>query len=258
MPDQILKSMKKDIVNAAYRASEGHIASAFSILDLVWVLYDKVMVIDHDNLSNKKNDRFVLSKGHASLALYVVLAHKGFFPISELASFCSYDGKLGGHPDCNKVPGVEASTGSLGHGFPMAVGLALGSRIQGIENRIFCLIGDGECNEGTVWEAALLAAHHKLSNICCIVDFNHSTDRALELGDLSNKFKSFGWHVITINGHNHDAIAEALRGFSKTEPLLIIAETIKGYGVKFMENQPAWHHRSPNGNELELIIKELT
>ena len=257
MPKELLKNMKKQIVFAAYSASEGHIASALSILDILWVLYDKIM-IPHSNPTNHKySDRFVLSKGHASLALYVVLANKGYFEIDELATFCKYESRLGGHPDCNKVPGVEASTGSLGHGFPMAVGLALGAKIRHIDSRTFCLVGDGECNEGSIWEAALLAAHHQLSRLCCIVDSNHSTDRALNLGDLAAKFRAFGWDVIKISGHDHNAIEHALGDFPREHPLLIIAETIKGYGIKIMENEPAWHHRSPDAVELELILEEL-
>jgi len=258
MSDPSLNKLKKQIIYAAYSASEGHIPSALSILDLVWVLYDKVMLIDPKFPNNKNNDRFFLSKGHASLALYVVLANRGFFTFDEVETFCKYNSKFGGHPDCNKIPGIEASTGSLGHGFPMAVGAALGSRIQQVNNRIFCLIGDGECNEGTIWESALLAAHHQLSNLCCIVDFNHSTDRALRLGDLAAKFKSFEWEVITISGHDHAAINQTLSSFPKEKPMLIIAETIKGYGVKRMENEPAWHHRSPNAEEVKSIIEELS
>ena len=258
MSEPLINNLKKQIVCASYAASEGHIPSAFSILDLIWVMYDTVMTVDPNSPHNRNNDRFILSKGHASLALYVVLAAKGFFSSDELDTFCKYDSLLGGHPDCNKIPGIEASTGSLGHGFPIAVGIALGSKIQHIDNRIFCLIGDGECNEGTVWEAALLASHHQLSNLCCIVDFNHSTDRALRLGDLAAKFKSFGWEVITTAGHDHDAIKHALSNHPTEKPLLVIAETTKGYGVKRMENEPAWHHRSPNADELKVMIEELS
>ena len=258
MTDSLLKKMKQQIVRSAYLASEGHIASALSVLDIMWVLYDQVMNVEPKSPDNISNNRFILSKGHASLALYVVLANKGFISLDELASFCKYDSKLGGHPDCNKISGVEASTGSLGHGFPIAVGIALGSKIQHIGNRIFCLIGDGECNEGTIWESALLAAHHQLSNLCCIVDFNHSTDRALRLGDLAAKFESFGWVVIVISGHDHEAIRQALNNIQKEKPLMIIAETTKGHGIKRMENEPAWHHRSPDAEELKSIIEELT
>ena len=133
----------------------------------------------------------------------------------------------------------------------------MGSKIRRITNRIFCLVGDGECNEGTIWEAALLAAHHKLSNLCCIIDYNHSTDRALQMGDLAAKFKSFGWEAITIDGHNHDEIYRALSYIHNNKPLVVIAETIKGKGVKCMENEPAWHHRAPNNEELKAILEEL-
>lgn len=257
MPNQLLKKMKRQIVLAAHSAGEGHIPSALSILDILWVLYDRILRFDPHQPDNLKLDRFILSKGHASLALYSVLAEKGFFSVKDFDTFCKYNGRLGGHPDCNKVPGVEASTGSLGHGLPMAVGLALGSKIRRIDNRIFCLIGDGESNEGTVWESALLAAHHQLSNLCCIVDYNHSTDRALTMGNLTEKFKSFGWNAVSIQGHDHEAIYQALHEQCPTKPNVIVAETVKGFGIKRMENEPAWHHRSPNSHELKEILEEL-
>jgi transketolase len=253
-----LTKLKRQIVQVSSSAREGHVPSALSILDLVWVLYDQVLKVDPNRSNDPMSDRFVLSKGHASLALYAVLAEKGFFSPEDLSTFCSYESKLGGHPDCNKVPGVEASTGSLGHGLPMAVGMALGSKIQHIENRVFCLVGDGESNEGTIWESALLAAHHQLSNLCCIVDYNHSTDRALKVGDIAEKFKSFGWEAIEIDGHDHEQIYRALTHYHPNRPLAIVAETIKGNGIKRMENEPAWHHRSPNDNELNEILKELS
>jgi transketolase len=258
MTSAYLTKMKRQIVLAAHSAGEGHVPSAYSILDLLWVLYDCVMNIDPSKPNDLKMDRFVLSKGHASLALYAVLAEKGFFTASALDTFCKYGGDLGGHPDACKTPGIEASTGSLGHGLPIAVGIALGSKIRQINNRVFCLVGDGECNEGTIWEAALLAAHHGLSNLCCIVDYNHSTDRALELGDLAAKFKSFGWESLTISGHDHEAIYRALSHNSPGRPLVVVAETVKGFGVKRMENEPAWHHRAPNDVELKDILGELS
>jgi transketolase len=250
MSQPITHKMKSAIVLASHKAGEGHIASAFSILDLVWVLYDQVM--------RPGQDRFVLSKGHASLALYAVLIEKGLLPPNAWDDFCKFNGKLGGHPDSAKVLGVEASTGSLGHGLPMAVGMALGSRIQGSQARVFCLVGDGECNEGTVWESALLASHHHLANLTCVVDFNHSTDRALDLGDLESKFSSFGWDTISIPGHDQTAIAQALHKTADDKPTVVIANTVKGQGVKFMEGDPSWHHRAPNAEELQRILEELT
>lgn len=258
MDDTPIRRMKRRIISVTHSASEGHIPSAFSVLDLIWVLYDKVMDLKSRLSNDCARDRFVLSKGHGSLALYAVLEEKGFFAPTELDTFCAYDSRFGGHPDCNKIPGVEASTGSLGHGFPMAVGLAIGARIRHTNNRIFCLIGDGECNEGTIWESALLAAHHRLSNLCCIVDFNHSTDRALRLGDLAAKFSSFGWDGIVIPGHDHSRILSALTHRPDNRPLVVIAETIKGFGVKRMENEPAWHHRALNAEEYQSVVEELS
>lgn len=252
-----IKRMKREIVRMAVAANEGHIPSAFSILDIIWVLYDQVLKFDPENPTNDFRDRFVLSKGHGSLALYVVLAEKGFFPHDELKKFATKGGILGGHPDCNKVPGVEASTGSLGHGLPMAAGMAIAMHIRGIDRRIIALIGDGECNEGSIWEAALLAAHHKLSRLTCVIDYNHSSDRALLLDDLSEKFEAFGWSSLTINGHDHKAIYNALNIANSTRPTAIIAQTIKGYGCKRMENNPAWHHGAPSKEELRSILEEL-
>jgi len=253
-----MNKLKCTIVEAAARAKEGHIPSAFSILDILWVLYDRVLRIDPKNPHDPGRDRFILSKGHASLALYTVLAEKGFFSKDTFDTFGSFDSILGGHPDRNKVPGVEASTGSLGHGFPMAVGTALGLRIQSNPARVFVLIGDGEANEGTVWESALLAAHHQLSNLCCIVDYNHSTDRALDMGDIAEKFESFGWKTSCVDGHDQEAVYAAVTQPHETKPLAVIANTIKGYGVKRMESNPAWHHAFPTDEELVEILSELS
>jgi transketolase len=255
---QIIIKLKHYILKAAASAGEGHIPSAFSVLDILWVLYDKILALESIKKGAIDRDRFILSKGHASLALYAVLAEKGFFPISELEKFCQFDSLLGGHPDSNKVPGVEASTGSLGHGLPIAVGIALGYKIQSIPNRVFALVGDGECNEGSIWEAALLATHHKLYNLCCIIDYNHSTDRALLLNDLNAKFRAFEWECITINGHNHNEIFNALTKQHREKPVAIIAETIKGHGSSTMKNEPAWHHRAPTKDEYAKIIKEIS
>jgi transketolase len=250
--------LKREIVRTSARSREGHIPSAFSILDILWVLYQRVLHVDPANPRHDGRDRFILSKGHGSLALYAILADKGFFPIAELERFATFDSMLGGHPDCNKVPGVEASTGSLGHGFPFALGIALGLSIQKKRNRVFVLIGDGECNEGTIWETAQLAAHHQLDNLTCVIDYNHSNDRALKLGDLAAKFASFGWASTVINGHDHEAIYGALTRNEMARPRVVVAETIKGYGSKLMENNPAWHHKSPNEHELRTILEELT
>ncbi|MBL7057794.1 transketolase [Patescibacteria group bacterium] len=251
-----LHNLKKKIIKICTNAKEGHIPSALSILDIVWVLYDKILKIDSQNLEDPSRDYFILSKGHASLALYVVLIEKGFLNDEILENFGKFNSILGGHPSRNKVPGVEASTGSLGHGLPIAVGLALGLKIKQMNNRVFVMVGDGEANEGTVWEAALLAAHHKLSNLCCIVDYNHSTDRALLVGDLVSKFQSFGWEALTVDGHNQEEILKVLSVRPSSKPLAIVAETIKGKGFKIMENNPAWHHKFPTEEELKILLEE--
>jgi transketolase len=241
----------------AHKSGEGHIPSSLSILDIVWVLYARVLQFEPSNPLFPRRDRFFLSKGHASLALYVVLAKVGFFPKSELDHFAEYESILGGHPDRLKAPGVEASTGSLGHGFPQAVGAALALKIKGESARVFVLIGDGETNEGTIWESALLASHHKLHNLVCILDFNHSTDRALEIGDMNSKFSSFGWDVREIDGHDHNQIKAATLKGSSDQPLLIVAHTTKGKGFKAMENNPEWHHKIPTESDLLKFLDEI-
>ena len=253
-----LRKLRRTIIETASAAGEGHIPSALSILDIVWVLYDSVLTIDWADPECELRDRFVLSKGHGCLALYAVLAEKGFFPPGSLASFGKYNSPFGGHPDCNKLPGVEASTGSLGHGFPIAVGCALGLRVRRLPARVVCLIGDGEANEGSVWEAAMVAAHHRLHNLTCVVDDNHSTDRALGLGDIGAKFAAFGWSVREVDGHDHAALQQAFaRDGGGGKPVSIIAHTVKGYGCAALENEPAWHHRAPAGTELTELLRSL-
>ncbi len=238
----MIQQLKRSIVRAAYDAKEGHIASAFSVLDILWVLHNVVMGPD---------DVFILSKGHASLALYAIL---GF----DLADFASYKSPLGGHPSRNELPRVTASTGSLGHGLPMAVGIALARKIKGRIGRVFCLVGDGECNEGSIWESLLLAKQHKLDNLTIIVDNNHSTNRALRLGDLTSKFQSFGFWVKQSDGHDQAELQRKLFMMYYSFPTVVVANTIKGKGCKRMENNPEWHHRAPNLEELNEILAELS
>lgn len=254
----MMKELKRTIITMAANAGEGHIPSALSILDILWVLYERILKIDASNPKSHTRDRFILSKGHGAIGLYAILAKKGFFPYLELNNFGKYDSLLGGHPDRNKVPGVESSTGSLGHGFPMSVGIALGLRIKKINSKVFVLIGDGEANEGSIWESALLASHHNLSNLCCVIDYNHSTDRALKVGDLVLKFRAFGWKSFSINGHNHEEIYSALSSQHDSAPLAVVAETIKGFGCKIMENNPEWHHKSPRKEDLPAILEQIS
>lgn len=252
-----IHQLKKYILQACFNSKEGHIPSAFSILDILYVLYNSILKVDPANPNDISRDRFFLSKGHASLGLYAILADRGFFAIEELDSFGKFSSMLGGHPDCNKIPGVEASTGSLGHGLPIATGVAMALKIQNNAASVYVIVGDGECNEGTIWETALLAANHNLNNLTCIVDYNHSNDRALLLGDLSEKFKSFGWNTLEVEGHNHDALIKNLNLKHQSKPTAIIANTIKGKGIKVMENNPAWHHKTPTELELQEMLKEL-
>jgi transketolase len=202
---------------------EKHGSSSLSTLDVLWVLYDRILCLDPKNPRWENRDRFVLSKGHGCVSYYAILADKGFFPTSTLKTFMQYDSILGAHPDRNLVPGVEASTGSLGHGLPMALGMAIALRLKKSDRRVFVLIGDGECNEGSIWEAALLAGNLQLSNLTCIAINNHSS--SLELGDLAAKFAAFGWVSTTINGHDHEQIYESLSYRDSTRPTAVVAET---------------------------------
>jgi transketolase len=253
-----IRELKKTILKASYFSKEGHIPSAFSILDILYVLYSNVLNVNAKNPGDENRDRFILSKGHASLGLYAVLAERGFINSEELETFGKFSSRLGGHPDCNKIPGVEASTGSLGHGFPIALGIAMALKIKKSSSRVFVIVGDGECNEGTIWETALLAVNHNLDNITCIIDYNHSNDRALLLGSLAEKFKSFGWSTFEVDGHCHEQLGEALKKRDNQRPIAIIANTIKGKGILEMENNPAWHHKFPSENEIDEMIKNVS
>ena len=239
--------IRQDIIMTAYKAQEGHVASSLSIVELLYTLYDKILT---------KDDYFILSKGHASLGLYVVLKHFGI-PI-DLNSFCADKTCLPGHPDRVKLPCVCASTGSLGHGLPIGVGIAMGLKASGKKGKVFVLIGDGEANEGSVWEAANLAAYHKLDNLCCIIDQNGSADRALT-AYLPKVFNAFGWVVNEISGHNMYDINKAINETSIPSklPYAIIAVTTKGHGVSFMENNPEWHHKAMNWEQYQQAMKEL-
>jgi len=241
----IKNNLIKKIVEIAYSKREGHIASSLSILDILLVLYSDFV--------NKEN-KLVLSKGHASLGLYVVLDHFNLLE-EDIDSFCDFNSKLGGHPS-NKVKNIESSTGSLGHGLPFALGMAMSKKIKNESGKIFSIIGDGESNEGTIWETALLASHHKVNNFCCILDHNHSTDRSLDIGNMDEKFKSFGWEVSIVDGHNQNQLKQILsQDFNK--PHFILANTIKGKGCLMMENNPEWHHKFPSVEEYNLLMEEL-
>jgi transketolase len=244
------------IVEVSSNAGEGHIPSALSILDIVWVIYNNFININLIKSNSKKRDIFILSKGHGCLAQYVVLEEKKIFSNKLLDSFCKYSSIFGGHPDANKIKGIECSTGSLGHGFPFAAGIAYGNRLLKINSKIISIIGDGECNEGSIYETCLIASHHKLNNLICIIDKNKSTDRALKIDNLVKKFNSFGWKSFEINGHSHNDIIKALK-IKSEKPIAIVANTIKGKGIRFMENNPEWHHKHIDKELLKRIKLEI-
>jgi len=245
--NEIRKKLTKRIIDVSYKVKEGHIGSSLSALDILFVLYDQF-------LQNTKN-HFILSKGHASLGLFSVLEHFNLLN-HDLDKMCDFNSKLGGHPS-SFLENVTASTGSLGHGLPIAVGIALAEKIKKTNNKVFVIIGDGEANEGTIWESALLASNHELNNLCCIMDYNRSNDRALKLDSMIDKFHSFNWDCHEIDGHNQEEIFNSLNVFSSDKPIFILANTIKGKGCYPLENNPEWHHKSPNDNEYYKIINEI-
>ena len=247
------KKLISRIAELSVIGKEGHVPSALSILDIIWVIYNKIININLLKRRSRKRDFFILSKGHGCLAQYVVLEKKGIISKKDLNTFCKYKSNFGGHPDSNKIEGIECSTGSLGHGFPFAAGVAYGNKLLNIKSKVITLVGDGECNEGSIWETAMIASHHKLNNLICIVDKNKSSDRALKIDDLKSKFKSFGWLAVNIDGHSQKEIFKALNIKSR-KPLAIIANTVKGKGINFMENNPEWHHKNLNQDLFKKII----
>ena len=251
------------VVAMSHAAKAAHLASALSCLDILTVLYESVLNIDPARPKWEDRDRFILSKGHAAAALYVALAHKGYFPASDLDRYGKAGSMLEEHPS-PKVPGVEAATGSLGHGLPVGSGMALAARIQQRDYRTFVLMSDGECNEGSVWEACLFAAANKLGNLCAFVDFNkwQATGRSREvlaLDPLVDKFRSFGWNVHEIDGHDHAQILNAVAHVSpaQQQPTMVVAHTIRGRGISFMEDDNNWHYRIPTEEEVERARIEL-
>ena len=253
--------LRQRIARMVYTAKDGHIPSAFSIVDILSTLYTKILKYDPRNPQWEDRDYFILSKGHGCVGLYVVLKEAGFVEERDLEEFCTVRGILGEHPDCTKVPGVEASTGSLGHGFPLAVGLAFGLKIQKKPNRVITLVGDGECHEGTVWEAANIANNHDLGNLCVIVDWNKSAAQLMPKDDLAQKWKAFGWEVQEVDGHNKPEIESAINAVKfklDGTPHVILAHTTKGKGVPFIEGHGPWHHKVPSEQELEQIMELLS
>lgn len=250
--------LRRQIVEMVYHSKEGHIPSAFSIIDIINYLYSKVLRFDSRNPKWEERDYFILSKGHGCAALYIALLKFGFLNAHHIQSYSLAGGILGGHPDTTRVPGVEASTGSLGHGFPTAAGIALGLKIRKKFNRVYALLGDGECNEGTIWETALVANKQKLDNLTAVIDLNGSAAQILPVSPLADKWRSFGWEVYEIDGHDEDDMQKVFSLSVKEKPKAVIAHTVKGKGVSFLEGHGKWHHRIPSQEELSLILKELT
>lgn len=256
--------IRKSIITMVSKAKSGHPGGSLSIADILSVLYFDEMKVDAANPHWEDRDRFVLSKGHASPAIYATLAEKGFFPKEELLTFRAYGSHLQGHPDMKKVPGVDMSTGSLGQGLSVGNGMAFAARMSNKSYRTYVVLGDGEVQEGQIWEAAMTAAHYKLDNICAILDSNNlqidgNVDKVKGVEPLDKKFEAFGWNVIKVDGHSIEAIIcglEAARNF-KGKPSIILAHTVKGKGVSFMENVCEFHGVAPNAEETEKALTEL-
>ncbi len=256
--------IRVDIIKGVFSANSGHPGGSLSAADILAVLYFHEMKIDPKNPKWEERDKFVLSKGHAAPVLYAALAERGYFEKESLTTLRHIGSKLQGHPDCKKVPGVEMSTGSLGQGLSAAVGMALANKLDKKENRVYALLGDGEIQEGIIWEAAMSAAHYKLDNLCAVLDWNGlqidgKNDVVMKVTPIDEKFKAFGWNVIAIDGHN---LEEIIKGFEKAReskgmPTLLLAKTVKGKGVSFMENEAGWHGKAPSEEQAKQAVQEL-
>jgi transketolase len=261
---EIAARLRRRDLEMVYRARLGHLGGELSAIDILATLYFAVLTIDPARPTWPGRDRFVLSKGHAAAALYATLAEAGFLPEEELATFMQPLSRLNGHPNRTKVPGVESNTGPLGHGLPVAVGCAIGAKLDGAAWRTFVLTGDGELQEGSNWEAAMAAAHYKLDNLTLIIDRNglqqgDTTERTMRLDPLADKWRAFGWAVREVDGHDHAALLDTFAALplAAGQPSCIIAHTHKGQGVSFMRDRAAWHHRVPSDQEYVLAAEEL-
>lgn len=263
--EEMARRLRRHVIVQTAAANSGHPGGSLSAADIVAALYFRVMRgLDPANPKNPDRDRFVLSKGHCCPVLYAALAEKGFIDRGLLPTFRQFHSPLQGHPDMNKVPGVDASAGSLGQGISMAVGMALAGKVDGRDYRVYALLGDGECQEGQVWEAAMSAAHYKLDNLAAIVDRNRlqidgPTEEVMALGDLAGKWQAFGWHTIEIDGHDFGRIIAAMEEATATRgrPTAVIANTVKGKGVSFMEGAAEWHGTAPNAEQRDKALAEL-
>lgn len=261
---KVSNTLRKDIVKMLNEASSGHPGGSLSACDIVTTLFFNEMNIDPKNPDMKNRDRFVLSKGHAAPVLYAALAEKGYFKKEELMKLRKTGAMLQGHPDMKNIPGVDMSTGSLGQGLSSANGMALSFKLDNLDSRVYVLLGDGELQEGMVWEAAMFSAHNKLDNLTAFIDHNGlqidgENKEVMNVEPIDKKFEAFGWNVIKIDGHNFKEIKDALKQSKSVEdkPSVIIAKTVKGKGVSFMENEAGWHGKAPSDEETKKALKEL-
>jgi transketolase len=260
---EMARAIRKDIVKMVHAAGSGHPGGSLSATDIVTALYFNVLNVDPRQPKWKGRDRFVLSKGHCCPVLYACLARRGFFDIEELNTLRKFGSRLQGHPDMRKCPGVEMSTGSLGNGIGCAVGMAIAAKVRHENHGIFVMLGDGECQEGSVWEAAMCGAHHKLRNLVAIVDVNRlqiidTTDKIMKVEPLADKWRSFGWKALEIDGHDMEEIVNTLNYAKSIDgPVVILAATTKGKGVSFMEDVVKWHGAAPSDGELDRALIEI-
>ena len=262
--EKLANEIRIQIINQVYNANSGHPGGSLSSTDILTVLYFNQMNINEKEPQSPLRDRFVLSKGHCVPALYATLAKRGFIKEDELTKFRKIDGLLQGHPDKNKVPGIDMSTGSLGQGLSVANGMAISSKMNHEGYRVYCLLGDGEIEEGQVWEAAMTASKYKLDNLCVVVDSNNlqidgTVEEVKGLDNIEGKFKNFGFNTIIVNGHDMQQLIDSFETakLTKGKPTAIIAKTVKGKGISFMEGKAEWHGKAPNKEQYEQAIKEL-
>ena len=262
--EKMAKEVRRGIIEAVYNAQSGHPGGSLSVADILTVLYFNELHIDEKNPKWEDRDRMVLSKGHCSPALYSCLANRGFFPVEDLKTFRKLDSYLQGHPDMKKIPGVDMTTGSLGQGLSTAVGMAIAGKMDKKDYRVYCILGDGEIEEGQIWEAAMSAKKYALDNLCIVVDNNNlqidgTVEEVMSPYPIDEKFKSFGFEIIKIDGHHMQEILDAfdVAKHIKGKPVCIIAKTIKGKGVSFMENQVGWHGKAPNEEQYKMAMHEL-
>ena len=261
---EIAKKIRLGIIDAVYYGKSGHPGGSLSIADIMTVLYFDEMNIDSEKPDWEERDRLVLSKGHCSPALYSALAYRGFFPIEDLKTFRNINSYLQGHPDRKHIPGVDMTTGSLGQGLSAANGIAIAGKMENKNYRVYCILGDGELEEGQIWEAAMSANKYKLDNLCVIIDNNNlqidgTIDEVMSSKPIDEKFRSFGFEIINIDGHNLEEIKSAFEVARniKNKPVCIIANTIKGKGVSYMENKPEWHGKAPNDEEYKQAVEDI-